>query len=166
MFNQKSSSSVLGKRRRDLEDDIHNLRAEKHHLQNDYLCQLIAMEEQKLSTASKIHLLQAQCDDLQKKKTRLESEPLVWGAKFFHNPSQTPRPLHGVETINHIFQTLQYHYLPPKKDLEGHILWREMEEHLGQVESGLRQVQAQYYLWGPKTNPHVKKRETKLILPY
>jgi hypothetical protein len=56
--------------------------------------------------------------------------------------------------------------MPAKKDWEGHRLWRKMERHLGVVEMGLRQVQAQYYLWGPKSNPQIKKRETKLDITY
>jgi hypothetical protein len=64
IFNQKSSPSVLGKRRGDLEDDIQNLRTQKCCLQNNALHQFIALEEQKMSITSKIHLLQAEYEDL------------------------------------------------------------------------------------------------------
>jgi hypothetical protein len=144
----------LGKRRHELEDDIENLRAQKCHLQDDVLGLRLRYQ----STTAKIHTLEEECDEMEKKKEALENDPKVYGAQFFLKPSQTPRTLAGADTISHIFQILHYHYLPQKKDLEGHRFWRKMEQHLGMVEIELQQVQAQYYLWGPRSNPQIKKQ--------
>ena len=83
---QFTSPPVLGKRRHELEDDIENLRAQKCCLQDDVLGLRLRYQ----STTAKIHTLEEECDEMEKKKEALENDPKVYGAQFFLKPSQTP----------------------------------------------------------------------------